>query len=246
MKRTSILILFFWVMVADAAELKSRQKKVLFIGNSLTSHHNMPITLQKMIDYSNLNIKIEQLTFDGARLSVFASYIEYEKDNLRRVKGNETPIGVKKIMDRKWDYVVLQEGGNSSLVPCFQLYSFEPSLIFLDSVIKSIHAKTVICQDYAANTFPYRGSMDRIGLEHYQFSINSDHQLNPLISCNSNVFNNSSDQFYAIKKIYDDISKKTNSSMVKVGYAFEEFKKKKQPFHYMRKMEGIHQKKDPI
>jgi len=205
-----------------------KEKKVLFIGNSLTYYHDMPQTVQKMIDGQKMNIKIDQSTPPGAMLSAHAKYLE-DNGMERSAEINEIPTTVKKILGEKWDMVVLQEQGGSPLIPEFRLVSFEPSLVYLDSIIKSINGKTVLYQAYAGNKFPGQLCQNISEIKHFAFKpmTTVNNYQKPLLdqSC-SYLFKNSNEEFQEIKKEYDKMAKITNAGLVKVGYAFEGFKKK--------------------
>jgi hypothetical protein len=229
MKYCVLFLSIFLHFCCAAVTVNKKEKRVLFIGNSLTSYHNMPQTLQRMMDEKKLNIKIEQLTYGGFRLAQYATLIDYVENGnkySRKVRKNEVPVGVKTILSKKWDFVVLQEAGGCPLVPYFQMYSFEPTLIFFDSIIKSIKGKTVLYQDYPGTKFPKQLYLEKRQIDsNFAFPANANYSPNILISTRSNHFNNSGEQFHEIKKVYDKMAKKLNAGLVKVGYAFEEFKK---------------------
>jgi hypothetical protein len=60
-----------------------------------------------------------------------------------------------------------------------------------------------------------------------------------LVSCCSNNFNNSRDEFGEIRTEYDKMTKKLNADMVRVGYAFEAFKKKNKNIN-LYESDGLH------
>jgi len=225
--------MFISFSLCNAGEIIKKQKKVLFLGNSVIFYNNMPLTLQKMIDEQNLNIKIDQLTFPGWLLVNHATLVErYIKDQYVRAEGNEIPISVKKILSEKWDMVILQEIGGFTLIPEFNEISFEPSLIFLDSIIKSINSKTVLFQEYSTNNFPWQICKNKKEIETFYSFIQRDDNNNkytPMLSdfsCCSKSFKNSSEKFYELKNEFDFMAKKLNAGLVKVGFAFEGLKKK--------------------
>lgn len=209
-----------------AVIVKKKEQKVLFIGNSLTFYNDMPQTLQKMIDEQQLNIKIDQFTLPGCRLTWFAANIEHNNNSHLRAQKNETPMGVKKILSDKWDYVILQEGGGDPLIPYLQMYSFEPSLLFLDSIIRSIKARTVIYQAFTGNEFPRQLCKDKSSLDDFVLYPGTvTHSLLETRQSCSNYYKNSTEEFHDIKLEYDKMAKRTKAGMVKIGYAFEAFKK---------------------
>lgn len=106
---------------------KSQQKKlakeinVLFIGNSLTYFYDMPQTVQKMLNETNPNIRIEQSTFPGQSLDghlsdIITSRTENGINTRKKEEGEKTETEIK-IAEKKWDVVILQTGTISVLIP---------------------------------------------------------------------------------------------------------------------------------
>src|SRR5690554_2712250 len=94
---------------------------VLFIGNSLTYFYDMPQTVQKTLNETNPNIKIEQSTFPGLSLSahlnnIITSRTENGVSTRRKEEGEKTETEIK-IAEKKWDIVILQTGTVSVLIP---------------------------------------------------------------------------------------------------------------------------------
>lgn len=65
------LILLFLIFVGCRSKQIENQQKtnVLFIGNSLTYYHDMPKTLQAMLNENNSKFNIEQSAFAGMTLN---------------------------------------------------------------------------------------------------------------------------------------------------------------------------------
>lgn len=98
MKYASHLILTFFFFNTFAQNPANKNDiNVLFIGNSLTYFYGMPTTVQKMLNETETNYKIDQITFPGMSLNNHLNSIIYsksentvntrEKKN-RRVNGN--------------------------------------------------------------------------------------------------------------------------------------------------------------
>ena len=220
------LAVLFNLPNCSAVITKKKEQKVLFIGNSLTFYNDMPQTLQKMIDEQQLNIKIDQLTLPGSRLTFFATLVQEKNGSYVRAKPNETPIGVKKILSSNWDYVVLQEGGGDALLPYLQMFSFEPSVMFLDSVVRSVKAKTVLYQGFTGNKFPTQICKEKSSLDMcvlYPEAVT--HSLLKAKQTCSNYYNNSTEEFRDLKLEYDKMAKRIHAGLVNIGYEFEAFKK---------------------
>ncbi len=103
-------------------KVKKEQVNVLFIGNSLTYYHDMPKTVQAMLNETDPNIKIEQSTFPGMSLTRHLENIiisRTDDDNIstrKKTEGEKTETEIK-IAEKKWDVVILQEGTVNLLIP---------------------------------------------------------------------------------------------------------------------------------
>ena len=100
---------------------KTEEVNVLFIGNSLTYYHEMPQTVQTMLNETDPNIKIEQSTFPGMSLSwhlenIIESRTEDNINTRKKFEGEKTETEIK-ISEKKWDVIILQEGTVNILIP---------------------------------------------------------------------------------------------------------------------------------
>lgn len=100
---------------------KSEEVNVLFIGNSLTYYHDMPQTVQAMLNETDPNIRIEQSTLPGTSLTrhlenIIISRTEDNINTRKKYEGEKTETEVK-IAEKKWDIVILQEGTVNLLIP---------------------------------------------------------------------------------------------------------------------------------
>jgi hypothetical protein len=82
--------------------MKSRNEnydtlKILFIGNSITYYNQMPAIFKTMAFASGKNIYVGKWVHPGAMLADFA----------------KSPAAEKSITQKKWDYVILQDGDYS-------------------------------------------------------------------------------------------------------------------------------------
>lgn len=111
--------LFFFINLSPCV---SQDKiNVLFIGNSLTFYHDMPQTVQSMLNEKELNFKIHQSTFPGLFLGwhLDKTIMENNGESIKvRVKedGEITETEIK-LKERLWDIIVLQEGTLRVLIP---------------------------------------------------------------------------------------------------------------------------------
>lgn len=121
--RNILLIILAFTIISCRSQQKqsSEQLNVLFIGNSLTYFYDMPQTLQKMLDETNPNIKIDQITNPGQSLSGHLSDIITSRTengiSVRKKEDGEITETEKKIKEKKWDIVILQTGTVSVLIP---------------------------------------------------------------------------------------------------------------------------------
>lgn len=98
------------------SKLESKQEKinVLFIGNSFTYYHEMPKTLQEMLNETHSNYNIEVAAFPGMNLSDHLNNIIVSKNNadnieIRLKEKGELTETEKKLLSKKWDIIILQE-----------------------------------------------------------------------------------------------------------------------------------------
>ncbi|WP_397362898.1 DUF4886 domain-containing protein [Olleya sp. R77988] len=122
MKNILLIILAFTIISCKSRQNQSSvQLNVLFIGNSLTYFYDMPQTLQKMLDETNPNIKIDQMTNPGQSLSGHLSDIVTSRTengiSVRKKEDGEITETEIKLKEKKWDIIILQTGTVSVLIP---------------------------------------------------------------------------------------------------------------------------------
>lgn len=122
MKNILLIILAFTIFSCKSHKKQTSEKlNVLFIGNSLTYFYDMPQTLQKMLDETNPNIEIDQITNPGQSLSGHLSDIVTSRTengiSVRKKEDNEITETEIKLKEKKWDIVILQTGTVSVLIP---------------------------------------------------------------------------------------------------------------------------------
>lgn len=116
-----ITVALFLMRCQSDKRIDSKSIDVLFIGNSFTYYHDMPQTLQKMLNETDSSIHIYQSTYPAASFeSHFTQIIidssENNRTNRMKKEGELTPTEVK-IEERKWDIVILQDGPVRFLIP---------------------------------------------------------------------------------------------------------------------------------
>ena len=198
--------------------------------------------LQKMIAEAKKNISIDKITYGGAGLVWHAAFLipDHENENLRRVVPGETTAAVKKILGGQWDIVILQE--RPDLNPGVISYGTQPALKYLDSVIKLVHAKTVLYQAYAESNpedtmimaneqmFPktYCIHADTMGsffdFQAFDPSVKADFAGKDTSFCEPH-YKSTEEQFQSIEKEYRELGAMVNADIVEIGAAFEKCKK---------------------
>ena len=220
MKYLSLLVCFIlWFHFSFAQE----KMDVLFVGNSLTYYHDMPRTVQRMIDEQHLQIKIDQSTFPGVSLSTHLMRIN-EGTSWRRTHDNELSPTVKKILCGHWDLIILQESPVTVLIPRSGKYNFEPALSKLDSIIKLKKSRTALYQPYALDEYPkhycYPDAAIRMNMP------DPGCQVGEKSRCCSDTFHNTTEEFEYMAKAFDTASKSINADVVRIGLAFEQCRTK--------------------
>lgn len=145
-----MLVLFLLVLWSGVSQknVSTQEVSVLFIGNSLTYYYDMPETVQKMVNETNPNIKIEHSTFPGMPLlGHLNDIIELRTENsinTRQKQEGETTDTEKKLAEKNWDFVVLQEGTVRLLIPEVREYRVETAIAGIKKRIKNPKCQVII------------------------------------------------------------------------------------------------------
>lgn len=202
------------VLILISTSGNSQTKDILFVGNSITYYNNMPQTLQAMLDSAGENINVYQSTFPGAQL-------------LDHVRRNQSPtnksfwmadrqrdtasMDIISIVQKKWDYIVIQEVTTNILIPEICITVFTPALKHLDSITKLTGARTVIFQPYTLGNYPF------------EYSYSDDKSGETFCS---RRFESSLDEFSYTEKVIKRIANEIDADIVPIGEAFENCKLK--------------------
>ncbi len=143
-----ILILLFAVTFLNCGSKESKEINVLFIGNSLTYYNDMPQKLQEMMNETNPNIKIDQITFPGFSLSAHLENIilESSDDNIRtttKASGEQTKTE-RKLTENNWDIIILQTGGVAVLIPESLQYKVDPAIKKIKELVKNENSRFIL------------------------------------------------------------------------------------------------------
>lgn len=123
--------------------------KILFVGNSFTFYHDMPLLVEKIFEKTGIFVKTDQVTYGGYHLK---QYLDEEKGSGQ--------ILLKKLSEESWDYIVLQEQSNT---PCLEREEFLDSVLKLSAKIRENGAVPVFYQ-----TWSYREHSDMLELIHME------------------------------------------------------------------------------
>lgn len=133
MRKILLLIVILTTLSCNSqGEKNSKEINVLFIGNSLTYYNDMPQMLQEMVNETESNINIEQITYPGFSLYAHLDnvIIDSSKDNIQTRKKSDQEITEteKKIKEKDWDVIILQTGGVTILIPEIRKEKVDPAI----------------------------------------------------------------------------------------------------------------------
>ncbi|WP_010232598.1 DUF4886 domain-containing protein [Gillisia marina] len=200
---------------------ESKEINVLFIGNSLTYYNDMPQKLQEMMNETNPNIKIDQITFPGFSLSAHLENVIVESsDNNTRTTTKapgELTATEKKLAEKNWDIIILQTGGVAVLIPESLQYKEDPAIKKIKELVNNDNSRFIIFNTWTTkmeypDKYCYRGmqisqSLDRMK-EYCSPEINNSKEYLELInnSYKSIADNNSlekTDHGNIFQKVFD-------------------------------------------
>ena len=199
MKISSLIITCLSISVLGACS-DARPKEVLFIGNSLTYYHDMPLMLQEMLNEKDIKINIHQSTFPGVSLS----------DHLAK------PQTLEKLRSQNWDFVILQEATVRVLIPEVRVFNFVPAILKLDSLVKLKKGQTILYQCYPISIYPKKYCYP-------SFLIKPEI---PETKYCSDSISNSSEEFEIIQESFNEVSQTIQCKVAPIGLYFELCKKK--------------------
>ncbi|TXD99082.1 DUF4886 domain-containing protein [Subsaximicrobium wynnwilliamsii] len=178
---------------------------VLFIGNSLTYFHEMPQTVQKMLNETNPNIKIEQSTFPGQSLSghlsdIITSRTENGISTRKKEDGEKTETEIK-IAEKKWDIVILQTGTVSVLIPENRELKVNKAISDIKKLVSNPNCKFILFQTWPSkNEYP----------EQYCYPSRSIDKSIEKDKCCSPVLENLEQEFNVINESYNLVAKEND------------------------------------
>lgn len=156
-----VIVCVFIILGCKSKPIPNQEKiNVLFIGNSLTYYHDMPKTLQSMLNETNSNFKIEQSTYAGMRLSSHLTEI-ITKNSGDTLYTREKEIGEiteteKKLTSKNWDIIVLQEGSGNQYFPDVVKEVISPTISKMKQLVSNKDCKYIMF-----NVWPRKGDYPR-------------------------------------------------------------------------------------
>lgn len=215
----TILLLLLLITASSKSQNKTHENEinVLFIGNSLTYYHDMPQTLQMMVNETHPNINIEQVTFPGMSLySHINEIITDETENLietrKKKKGELTPTE-KKIIEKKWDYIILQTGTIRLLIPEVRDFKINKAITSIKEMVTNPACKFILF-----NTWSSKGSFPK---EYCYTSLLIDPSITKKECCSPTI-NNLEEENQLINQCYDIVAKENNIAKSNNGTKFYE------------------------
>jgi hypothetical protein len=180
----------------------------------------MPQLLQKMLDAGNFDFKVYQSTYAGISLGQHISrkICQEGENNVRLcpLKEGDTSTTDKMLYERKWDFVVLQEGTVRLLIPEAKIFQTIPAI----KEIQSRH-KNNVSQFILFKTWPNRDTFPK------QFCYPKaiiDKTLKKE-NCCSPLMKSKEEEYSLINAGYDTVSFVTNVPSVPITNCFADISK---------------------
>ncbi|GAA4162377.1 hypothetical protein GCM10022217_29680 [Chryseobacterium ginsenosidimutans] len=203
----NILLLLLTVStIFCKSQKKADEINVLFIGNSFTYFHDMPQTVQKMVNETNPNIKINQSTFPGQSLSGHLSQIITSRTengiNTRIKEAGEITETEKKIAEKQWDVIILQTGTIAVLIPEDRDLNENKAIAAIKKLVSNPNCKFILFNTWA--------SKDRGYPKQYCFPSYLIHESIQKEKCCSPVLKNLENEVETINEAYQLVAKENN------------------------------------
>lgn len=209
MKKILLIIISFFIW---GCQSQKKVVNVLFVGNSLTYYNNMPQLLQEMLNETDPNIKIDQITFPGASLQSHIDYmVDPNKENSRyEKKQGDTTSTERKLLLKPWDVVILQEGTVRLLIPEVRDSLVIPSIRRIKGLVTNKACKFVLFHTWV--------SKHEYPKEYCYSSFQITRELNDEKFCSENFINleqeaKSVDKEYTLVAQANGIDKSKNGNM---------------------------------
>lgn len=216
----NILLLLFLVISVSCKSQETRGTEkinVLFIGNSLTYYHDMPETLQKMLNETTSNFNIEQSTFPGMSLdwhlnNIIESRTEDQINTRRKTAGEKTETEIK-LSEKDWDVVILQEGTVRLLIPEAKEYKVETAIEEIKNRISNPNCEFILFKTWPSKKeYPKQYCHSKWAIDH---ALEKDKYCSPEIA-------NLEQEMALINESYDLLAEKYELTASDNGNKFYE------------------------
>ncbi|MBO0329839.1 DUF4886 domain-containing protein [[Muricauda] lutisoli] len=216
----NILLLVFLVISVSCKSQETRETEkinVLFIGNSLTYYHDMPETLQKMLNETASNFNIEQSTFPGMSLdwhlnNIIESRTEDQINTRRKTAGEKTETEIK-LSEKDWDVVILQEGTVRLLIPEAKAYKVETAIEEIKNRISNPNCEFILFKTWPSKKeYPKQYCYSKWAIDH---TLENDEYCSPEIA-------NLEQEMALINESYDLLAEKYELTASDNGNKFYE------------------------
>jgi len=212
----NLIIIVSILSIFNNANCQSENKKLLFIGNSLTSSNETPKLLAEMFEKSNLNISVYQATKNG--FSLFHHYqiitgMGTGETAICKSHDRKDTVVVRLSKNEKWDFVILQDAVVPLLIPEERNIVVENHVRKLNDLIKNLGGKTILFQPFTiSNKYPIQ----------YCYSATSAKGTccNDGICC-SDSLQNVEQEFEVISTATTKIAQKLDLKTALIGLAFK-------------------------
>lgn len=149
-----IFALFSQLSVFAKEQFVNDSIKVLFVGNSLTYYNAMPQLLQQMLNEGEEKVKVEQSTFPGVSLQTHLIWMQSygEVNGIDRENGNI--FLTKQIRNQSnWNYIILQQGSVSYLIPEYVEKSLEPAIKEIVHIFHKKGTKFILFETWTPSVY---------------------------------------------------------------------------------------------
>ena len=154
MKITLLLFtLFSQLSIFANEQFVNDSIKVLFVGNSLTYYNEMPQLLQQMLNEGEEKVKVEQSTFPGMQLRHHLITIKSDYHIGTPEDPNNLNLSKEKLRNSNWEYVILQEGTVSFLIPEYVQNSLKSTFSNILAEFGSPKTKFILFQTWAPSNY---------------------------------------------------------------------------------------------
>jgi hypothetical protein len=201
-------VMLLWIC-GNVCFAQEEKPKILFIGNSFFKD-TMTTMLKTMLNHSKKSLK--STIYSATMGSELKQHLKFLKYNTKQsdTDPNSLILGVNTLKDIKFDFVVLQEGTVSTLIPELR-YELYKNIKELDSLIRDSGGKTILYQNYPIYKYP----------EMYCWPNPKKHKsVEKDVICSREFFNSREEQ-QVITNSFNKVGNELHLKITRIGQAFE-------------------------